>query len=384
MSDFFLLMKIFILLLTFGYVVLITVYLISWNSIKEFFLPAEKNSVFVSVIIAARNEEKNILNCLQHLVKQNYSVNLFEIIISNDFSDDNTQQIIEKFIIDNSQVQIKLLNLNTLIKKDQGSKKSAITEAIKFAKGDLIITTDADCTMQTNWVKTIASYYEKHQPYLISGPVIFAEKKFFDKIQSLEFISLVATGAASVQAGYPLMCNAANLAFKKDIYFALGRDNISNEPFSGDDTFLMFAIHNKFKNKIAFLKSVEAIVTTQAQPTLKEFFNQRKRWASKVKSYSSFYVKFIGIFLFLFNSTLVFTGISLLVNSYYMNIFIGQMVIKLIIDFIFLYRVSEFFTKSHLMRLFLLVEILYVGYILILSIATLGTTYSWKKRKIKI
>jgi cellulose synthase/poly-beta-1,6-N-acetylglucosamine synthase-like glycosyltransferase len=383
METFIFLIKTSAFILTGFYFLLILIYSISWNRIKIFFSSPNENKTFVSIVVAARNEERNILQCLQHLSRQNYPVQLFEIIIANDFSEDNTKQIAESFIRSNQKSTVKLINLSEISDIKKGSKKDAIAEAVKHAKGELIVTTDADCTMNAGWLKTIAEYYELHQPYMISAPVCFSENNLFDKIQSLEFMSLIGSGAAAIKTGYPLMCNAANLAFKKEIFFETGRDNLKNEPFSGDDTFLMFAINNKYKGKISFLKSTDAMVTTQCQPSIKDFFNQRIRWTSKVKNYSNHYVQLVGVMLFLFNAMIFFTGVASLFTKEFFNLFLMQISAKMIIDFIFLFQLTGFFQKRKLLLLFIPVEFLHVFYILAVSLLSLSKKYKWKERVIK-
>jgi cellulose synthase/poly-beta-1,6-N-acetylglucosamine synthase-like glycosyltransferase len=236
--------------------------------------------------------------------------------------------------------------------------------------------------MNPHWLKTIADYYQQHNPYLISAPVMFVAKNLYDKIQSLEFMSLIGIGAATIKALYPLMCNAANLAFKKEIYFEVGRTDTSEEPFSGDDTFLMFAIHKKYPDKIAFIKSNDSLVYTNAQSSLKEFFNQRKRWASKIKSYSQYYVQLTGALVFLFHASILFAGIASIFYKIFLGVLIIQVAVKFTIDFIFTYQVAGFFKKRNLLWLFLPVEILHLFYIIIISLFSARTTYNWKERKI--
>jgi len=363
---------------------LIVMYSISWEGIKLVVPSATENKTVVTVVVAARNEEQNILTCLQHLSRQNYPSHLFEIIIANDFSEDNTQQVVESFIQSNKNSSIKLINLSDVFKEKTGSKKSAIAEAVKQAKGELIITTDADCTMNTKWVKTIADYYETHHPFMICGPVVFTENSLFDKMQSLEFMSLIGIGASAIQSRYPLMCNAANLAFKREIFFETGRADVTNETSSGDDTFLMFAIRSKYNDKIAFIKSTDAIVETQPQFFVKEFFNQRIRWISKVKNYSNHYVQLIGTMFFLFNMMVLFSGIAMLFTKTFMDIFIVGVAVKLFIDFIFMNKIATFFQKRNLLWLFIPAEVLHVFYLVIISVLVFSKKYEWKKRSVKV
>jgi cellulose synthase/poly-beta-1,6-N-acetylglucosamine synthase-like glycosyltransferase len=384
METFIILLKIAAYVLTGMYFILIVMYCISWERIKVFSASATENKTSVSIVVAARNEEQNIVTSLRHLSVQHYPAHLFEIIIANDFSEDNTQQFVESFIQSNKNSPIKLINLSDTFKEKTGSKKSAIAEAVKQSKGELIITTDADCTMNVKWIKTIADYYEAHHPYMICGPVAFSENSLFDKMQSLEFMSLIGIGAAAIQSRYPLMCNAANLAFKREIFFETGRADVTNETSSGDDTFLMFAIRSKYNDKIAFIKSVDAIVTTQPQFFVKQFFNQRIRWISKVKNYSNHYVQLIGTMFFLFNMMVLFSGIALFFTKIFMDVFIIGVAVKLFIDFIFMNKIAMFFKKGSLLWLFIPAEVLHVFYLVIISVLIFSKNYEWKKRSVKV
>src|SRR5690606_7520040 len=80
----------------------------------------------------------------------------------------------------------------------------------------IILTTDGDCRVGCDWLKAHAEIFAMQRPKLVSGPVTFYEgKTWFEQLQTIEFSSLVGTGAASIQAGKPNMCNGANLAFTK-------------------------------------------------------------------------------------------------------------------------------------------------------------------------
>ncbi|HRP43580.1 MAG TPA: glycosyltransferase, partial [Ginsengibacter sp.] len=111
----------------------------------------------VSVIISARNEEKRIGKCLESLALQNYPPESFEIIVINDFSEDNTSQVVRSFSA--GFPQLRLIELSDFVRKEDiwSYKKKAIETGISQAKGTLIITTDADCVMPRTWISTIAA-----------------------------------------------------------------------------------------------------------------------------------------------------------------------------------------------------------------------------------
>lgn len=366
------------------YFILILGYWIAWEKIPELSKSAGENKTLVSIVVAARNEEKNIEQCLLHLVKQNYPAHLFEIIIVNDFSEDNTGQVVNSFIAKQENINLRLLNLAEA-ETMAGGKKQAVDFAVKNAKGELIIMTDADCKMNVGWLKSFADSYEQHNSFFISGPVKFEHSgnilKTWTGIQALEFMSLIGTGAASIRMGYPLMCNAANLAVRKDKFLEASR-NIGNEPFSGDDIYLMFAMDKKYPDKISFLKSKDAVVTTRPQSSLTDFFSQRKRWASKVKMYSRGYVKLIGVFLFVFNMLIIGMVFIFLITGMFSDVLIAMILPKVLIDFIFLLRLSRFFEQKKLLFLFPLAEIFHILYIVFITLFSLTGKYEWKRRKI--
>lgn len=366
----------------FVYSFIILNYLVHWNKIKFAAPPGQKNKTYVSIVIAVRNEEKNIVTCLSHVIGQNYPADLFEIIIINDFSEDRTSQVVSGFISVNSSFKIRLVNLSDFVEEEMGAKKIALHHGIQIAQGKLIVTTDADCTMNERWLSSVVSYYENTKAEFISAPVVLRTKTLFHKLQSLEFMSLIGSGAASIQSGFPLMCNAANLAFEKSMYMAARDESkISSEPSTGDDTFLMFAAWKKNPHSITFIKSHDAIVETNPVNTFSEFISQRKRWASKVKHYSVNHVKSIGVLIFIFHLLLFLSGLLAIVNSVFFPAFITMLVIKAIPDFLFLFSVSTFFNNRRLLWLFIPCVILHVIYMVCISILSFGVSYEWKGRK---
>ena len=115
------------------------------------------------------------------------------MIIVDDNSTDKTSEIAEGYA--------GISNLITVNNKGKG-KKQALRTGISAAQGNLIITTDADCTMGKNWIRTIASFYEKYKPDLIICPVkIKSSTGFLGKFSELEFMSLqgITAGTAALQ-----------------------------------------------------------------------------------------------------------------------------------------------------------------------------------------
>lgn len=360
------------------YLFLIDFLIRGWNSIKPYEPENENNlpdDIFISVVVAARNEENNINELLNSLKQQSLPEKHFEIIIIDDHSTDSTNQLIEGYA--NEISNLRLFNLTENIK----GKKAALGFAIENAKGELIVTTDADCTMGNEWLKTIAKYYVDKQPEMIISPVIIKGQSVFAKLQSLEFMSLIASTAGACGLKHPIMCNGANLAFRKKTYESL-KTNLKNYFASGDDIFLMLAIKEKDPYSIRFLKSKQAVVYTNAQKDLKSFFSQRFRWTSKSRAYHDKDIVLTALLIYFVNAWLVLLLISSLIEPFLFGLFLMSIVLKTIPDFILLKKASHFFDKGKLMRWFIPLQFIYIFYITFTGFFGNFMNIKWNGRRI--
>lgn len=355
--------------------------LIVWNfGFEKKTLTDFTKKPFVSIIIPVRNEANNILNLFQSIENQNFSKLFFEVIIVNDASDDDTVLLIEEFK-STSELRSQVLNLSE--RKDNSSpKKRAITEAIKNAKGELIITTDGDCTMGVNWLKTIVDFYQKTDAYFISSPVSFFSlekgnilQKIWNYFQVIEFGSLVGAGACSIKMGSPNMCSGANIAYKKSIFEEVNGYEGNEQIASGDDEFLMQKIATRFPDKIQFLKSYDAVVETQSHETISSFFVQRKRWASKWRFYKNWQPTALAIYVALVNGI---TAWAIIIAHF------DLVLLKFSVEFLFLASVVLFFKKPKAIFYIPFTQLIYPFYVFIMAIAAQGkNSYVWKGRKLK-
>ncbi len=369
--------------LCFFYFFLITKYCYGWIKTKEV-EPGVDSAVYASVIVAARNEGKYLRNCIDAILSQDYPAEKFEIIIVDDHSEDSTLQI----ILDYSEKypQVKCLQLP----ESKKGKKNAIEAAIEITKGELIITTDADCEMGSKWLTTILSFYTQTNAKMIVGGVSFhKEKSLFEKMQSLEFLALMASGGASLYFNKAIMCNGANLAYTKCVYKEVGGFSGIDEKASGDDVLLMYKISKRYPAEIRFLKSKEAIVYTNAKERLNDFIQQRKRWASKGFFALNAETQRVSLLIYLFNFYIVFMpliGGLCFVNTPFCLLFLQICLIlvgiKCFIDFLLLFLSASFFKKKRFLLLFLPEQIIYMIYVVLLGLLGSIGKYEWKGRKI--
>jgi glycosyltransferase involved in cell wall biosynthesis len=321
---------------------------------KTFSVSSEPGT-FVSVIVACHNEEKNISLLLRDIFLQDYPGNLYEVIIVDDRSTDNTVEMASAFS--------GIANMKILPSTGSGKKKSLRT-GILAAEGNLIITTDADCRAGKNWIRTIAAFYEDNKPDMIISPVVLESKPgFFKKFQELEFMSLQGITAGSALSGKPVMCNGANLAFNRETYLHHSH-NLHDEINSGDDIFLLHSLKTQVKSKILWLESNEATITTALSPTLKSFLDQRGRWISKVKAYNDIPTILLGIVTFTAVCLQIIYLFAFLVSPALFPVFLSLIIIKSIPDFLILKSTSERYGNRKLLWWFLPAQIVYPFYVL--------------------
>lgn len=365
--------------LTVLYVVVVIAFIRGWHKLNNLKPSVAQGRTAVTVIVAARNEEVIIEKTIKDLLAQNYNKGLTEIIFIDDHSTDNTAKIIEKYSADG----VKLIKLNE-DKALNSYKKKAIQTAIGQSQGKLIITTDADCRMGVNWLGTIVGFYEENGYKMISSPVAyFEEKSFFERAQSLEFLYLIGLGASTIGNNKPSTCNGANLAYEKDAFYEVGGFKGIDDLASGDDELLLHKMASRYSRRIGFLKNTDAMVYTHAKPTLKEFIQQRKRWASKSTRYKNKSIIVLGVCIWLFNlSILLNIGIGIFIG-FYLKLALFQLLAKIVIEFLFLLDVTNFAKRKKLLLMLPVLNFLHILYIVYIGIAGNSGKYNWKDRMVK-
>jgi len=358
------------------YSILILFYRAGWQELKPFSQTDHESSIKISVIIPARNEEENIGKLLSSLEKQTYPPHLFEVIVVDDHSTDNTAAIVNSYSFA-KLIPLEFDNINSY-------KKKAIETGIVAASGDLIVTTDADCIVQENWLKIIASFKEKANTVFIAAPVVLeSESNLLQTFQTLDFLVLQGITAASLQKRFHNMCNGANLAYERKTFFEVNGFAGINHIASGDDMLLMQKISERFPTKVSYLLSKDAIVTTQAAKTWKEFFSQRIRWASKATDYNDIKIFSTLFLVYFFNCALL----ALFISGFWMpSLWLDLTVILILktnIELTFLYPVAKFYNKQNLIKWFPFFQPMHIVYTVIAGWLGVFGSFEWKGRRVK-
>lgn len=338
-----------------------------------------KNSF--SIVIPFRNEAANLTALLNSISALNYPINLFEVLLINDASEDNSNSVIEQFKQQNNPLNIVILNN---FRRTNSPKKDAINTAIETAKFDWIVTTDADCTVPTTWLQIFNQFIEEKKPVFISAPVNFKkENSFLFHFQNLNFLSLIGSTIGSFGVKKPILCNGANLCYQIAAFKKINGFEGNATIASGDDIFLLEKMVENYPDETYFLKSETAIVTTNSEENWNSFFNQQIRWTSKSTAYKNSFTKGVGITIFLMNLTVLLLLISAIFFSIYLKWLFITFITKAVMDFILIKKTSDFLKITKSMNYFPIISVLYPFFTVIIASFSLFKNYEWKGRKFK-
>ena len=342
-------------------------------------VPANTNQPdpFISIIVSARNEAKNIERCLEQFSKQSYPYQYFEVILIDDDSEDNTFTV-AKHYLQGSRLQYQLVKQD-----DHFGKKHNIARGISMAKGSIIITSDADVVFRySTWLAVIANYFKCYSPNMLVMPVDFAsDNKLLSVFQIVENMALVAITAGYTGIQKPFMCNGANLAFKKSAYDGVNGYTSHAHLSSGEDVFLLEDLKKVSPTGIHYFFSRELIAKTIPQTGLGSFINQRIRWASKTKHNSSALNLFSATIVMLSNLLFLALLVAILKKSLiipYLSIFAAA---KFVFDFLLLFLASDFLGRVKYIWWLLPFECIYWIYAFVVGVASFFMKPTWKGKK---
>ena len=358
------------------YASLMLYYYFGWKKIPVYKKTLQHVSTKISVLIAARNEEKTIGNLLTSLRDQTYRKEFFEIIVVDDHSTDKTADVVKRF------EEVKLLQLNEQV--SNSFKKKAIETGIKHATGDLIVTTDADCTPGKEWLSTLASFQGEKNSVFIAAPVVFQHQiNVLGIFQALDFLTLQGITAVSVHNKLFGMSNGANMLYSRQLFNEVNGFSGVDKIASGDDMLLMNKIWNNNKQNIHYLFSRDAIISTPAMESWRNFFNQRIRWASKAAHYKNLSITVVMFIVYIFNLFFPILFVAGIWNNEYFFWLIALWLAKTIIEWPFVHAVATFYGKQNLMKYFLFFQPLHIIYTIAAGFLGQFGSYEWKGRRVK-
>lgn len=364
-----------------GYALLTGWYLHCWREEPEREPPKEAAPrTRLSVIVPMRNEAANLPACLEALSRQRYPLPLWELILVDDHSEDESAEIARGYPLPN----LRLLRLEEAAPRSFG-KKAALEAGIRAARGELIVTTDADCRMGPEWLQALAAAYEAKGWCFLAAPVHLHEGEgVLSRFQALDMLGMMAATLAGIRSGLYHMANGANLAYPRRVFQAVGGFEGIEGRASGDDVLLMQKIARRYPGRLTFLKSRAAEVWTSPQPTLKRFFWQRFRWASKSDAYREPFLLLVLGGVLLFCLLLLSVPFWAFAGWKYLAGGLCLLAVKSFSDYWMLNAVARWANRSHLLRNYWPMQLLHIAYIAGVGVlANLWKQYPWKGRKVR-
>lgn len=231
-----------------------------------------KDGPGISVVICARNEAENLLEHLPKIFDQQYKN--FEVIIVNDCSIDETEDVLRAFKNKHRNCKIVMLKENDLF---IGGKKFALTMGIKAAKNDIVLFTDADCIPGSeHWIEEIATSFLQGQTEIVLGYGAYRkERTFLNKLIRFDAFIIGLKSLSFALAGIPYMGVGRNLVYRKTLFFR-NKGFASHQHISfGDDDLFVNEAANKNNTRIA--ASLDAKTISIPKKTFKDWFKQKKR-----------------------------------------------------------------------------------------------------------
>jgi len=335
----------------------------------------ENKKPYTSVIIAARNEEQNISHLLTALVNQSYSKNNYEVIIADDDSSDRTAEIVELF--KKKWDNIKLVNV---LDRDKAisAKKNALTQAIEISKGEIILSTDADCLVGKYWIESMVSSFNEKQMVVGFSRTQLADwckARFIRKYEHFDFLAMMYAAAGAISSRKYFSCSGQNIAYKKSAFKQVGGFEKIKHLISGDDVNLM-QLFRKSKMDIGFAYSDHSYVYTKPIESTSKFLSQRSRWASNMKWQIILNVEFFVYLLSVFFIT--FIPFILFFDLWQAGIAI--LILRMILELLFLKKGYEVFGEDKKKLMFYPIWFILQPFYII-AVALMGglNLFSWKK-----
>lgn len=376
-------MLITFVIITILYLFLIGFFVLGFDKVKQFRLQDITPKTTFTVIIPFRNEAENLPELLDSLLNLNYPKHLFEVVLVNDDSEDDSVKTIKNQLSNSQTTQYNIKIIDNQ-RKTNSPKKDAITSAIKQAKHQWIITTDADCIVPIYWLDSFDNFIQSHTVKMIAGPVCYNQNKgLLNYFETLDFLSLIGATIGGFGINKPFLCNGANLAYQKQFFKQLNGFEGNTNIASGDDIFLMEKALKTDNQSILYLKNNQAIVTTKPQSNLKNLISQRVRWASKTSNYKNNFAKIVGLLVLLMNASLVIGLLLVALGLFALKPFAYLFFIKAAIDFILIYKACQLFNKEELLKHYLWSCFIYPFFSVYIAFISMFTTYKWKNRTFK-
>lgn len=366
--------------------VIIFIYLYKYKKVYMNKIENMKAQPKVSIVIPAKDEEKNIGKTIESVIGQNYPENLYEVIVVNDRSTDKTKEIVEGYM-----KKYKNLRIVNITEKSQilAGKQNGLDHGIKASEGEVILITDADCIINKEWVASMARHFEDKDVGIVVGKteILITENKFIEKFQAMAHRFLLDIAHIPIIFGKYTSGMGNNLAFRKQAYMDVGGYEGLGKSILDDEILIRGIATKGYKVAGAFSKN--DIVYTHPMEKWKKLVPQHKRWivgSLNFKTPSGFLVFTLYAFnlfaLYLIGALVYRTAVGGFDPIYILE---NGVILKLLADVILFMNLNRSEEKSPL-NFFdeMIMGTMMTAYlVLIATIAIAHPKVKWKNDKLK-
>ena len=332
---------------------------------------------FVSIVIPAKNEAKNIVNILNNLSQQTYPEDLFEVIVVDDKSQDYTATIVNDFMGNISNLQL----LSTAgVESSLRYKKHPLNLGIRKSQGEILLLTDADCTVSSNWIAAMVSSFTENVGMVIGYSEASPVRTITQKLEALDFLMLLSAARGSAALGDPYACTGQNLAYRRQAFDAVGGFSAFASQVGGDDTLLMQQIKRQTSWEIVFSPDPDSFVKSTPQETAWGFITQRIRWATDTLQVWKTDPLFFGIIVVTFLANLLSLTFPFMLfdNPLLIPIVCYGLCAKFAVEGAVMLKGTSFFNRQELRSVYLLWFLLQIPYITFMGLLSFfGNFLPW-------
>ncbi len=321
----------------------------------------------VSILVAARNEEDNIIDLLFTFSQLSYPKDKLQILIGDDDSTDATAEIIGRFTAKNIHINIQYVKIEKQIPNLKG-KVNVLAQLAHLATGELFFFTDADIEVPKNWIEAFVE--ERKNEGVMVGLTLVKNKNWFEASQAIEWLFTLKLMKTLADFKIQSTGMGNNMVVSAEAYWAVGGYEKIGFSIVED-----YAIYKAIIDKgFAFRQLFKPEAMTLTKPPTK-YFEQRKRWVAGGFSTGS-----ILIFPALIQGLLL--PILLIISLFSWKIVLSVFVLNLLINFLVGGRIFNMLNQNQLLKYIPAYTMyMYIFWFLQLVAYILPTKLIWKERE---
>jgi cellulose synthase/poly-beta-1,6-N-acetylglucosamine synthase-like glycosyltransferase len=328
----------------------------------------------LSVVVAGKNEELYVKDCLRSLLALDYPAERIEIIFVDDHSSDRTLEIA---LAVKSESNNRLIVLSAPDEpKNMGSKKRTLSHGIEHSHGEFLLFTDADNKVHTGWAKAIVDCYDDRTGAVIGAAIPARKSGLGSRLYRLERILVSLTSASQIGWVMPGSACGQNVSMRKSVYEQLGGYAHANIP-SGDDDLMMQAIA-RAGWKVSFAYNAESVVIDRRAPRLDQHLHATTRHQSVVRFYPLRW-RILYLLSVLTGILALALALSAIMSANSLLAFIFAVVGKIVLDSISLLGFTQRLRIGISIVDFLSAHILLPFYQVLRPLLSLRSRYQWRE-----